>query len=182
MWLGAGHYVCVTYYTRYAITGGFGIDKTFAGAFVSMNLVGYMLASLGPFFLILFPIGLILKASGKQLSIPANIFSAGWVADKYGPKYTLIMFNIMAIIGVINSAISIFYYIRVIKLMIMDDPEQEQLDSQFVAVESMRPYKIPLSYGLAITLGVILVIVIGIIPETIFDFAVSAIRDFLPAP
>ena len=88
----------------------------------------------------------------------------------------------LAIIGVINSAISIFYYIRVIKLMIMDNPEQEQLDSPFVAVESMRPYQIPLSYGLAITLGVILVIVIGIIPETIFDFAVSAIRDFLPAP
>ena len=101
MWLGAGHYVCVTYYARYAFTGGFGIDNTFAGAFVSMNLVGYMLASLGPLFLILFPVGLIMKASGKELPIPANIFSAGWVADKFGPKYTLIMFNIMAFFGVV---------------------------------------------------------------------------------
>ena len=65
----------------------------------------------------------------------------------------------LAVIGVINSAISIFYYIRVIKLMIMDRPKEEELDSHFVAVESMRSYKVPFSYGLAITMGVILIIV-----------------------
>jgi NADH-quinone oxidoreductase subunit N len=86
----------------------------------------------------------------------------------------------LAVIGVVNSAISIFYYIRIIKLMIMDQPEQEQLESHLVSVESMRAYKVPLSYGLAITMGVLLIIFIGVVPETIFDFAVAAIRDFFP--
>ena len=115
MWLGAGHYVCVTFYTRYATTGGFGIDKTQAGAFVSMNLIGYMFASLGPLFIILFPVSLIMKATGKQLSIPPNIFSAGWIADKFGPKYTLIMFNVAAFMGVMialfANSVSVFYLV-----------------------------------------------------------------------
>ena len=84
---------------------------------MSMNLLGYMFTSLGPFFLILFPIGLIMKASGKQLSIPSNIFSAGWVADKFGPKYTLIMFNVAAFIGVMialfANSVSVFYLVWV---------------------------------------------------------------------
>jgi NADH-quinone oxidoreductase subunit N len=87
----------------------------------------------------------------------------------------------LAFIGVINSAISIFYYIRVVKLMIFDNPKHEQLDSQFVDIESVKPYKIPFSYGLAITLGVLLIIIVGIFPGFIFDLAVNAVQDIFAA-
>ncbi len=79
----------------------------------------------------------------------------------------------LAFIGVINSAISVYYYIRVIKLMILDPPTEELIESHTVSVESMRTYNIPMSYAMAIGIGVILIILIGVIPEAIFDFAVS---------
>ena len=86
---------------------------------------------------------------------------------------------LLALIGAINSAISVFYYIRVIKYMIMDPPKEELLDTYTVSVEQMKPYKIPLSYSLVIGLGIFLIILIGIMPETIFDFAVNAARNMI---
>jgi NADH-quinone oxidoreductase subunit N len=79
----------------------------------------------------------------------------------------------LAFIGVINSAISVYYYIRVIKLMILDPPVEELIESHTVSVESMQTYRIPMSYAMAIGIGVILIVLIGVIPEAIFDFAVS---------
>ncbi|MHA1977546.1 MAG: NADH-quinone oxidoreductase subunit N [Candidatus Hodarchaeales archaeon] len=84
----------------------------------------------------------------------------------------------LAFIGVINSAISVFYYIRVIKLMILDPPAEELLESHTVSVESMRTYRIPVSYAMVIGIGVILIILIGVIPEAIFDFAVNGAKSF----
>ena len=81
-------------------------------------------------------------------------------------------------IGVINSAISVFYYIRVIKLMILDPPAEELLESHTVSVESMRSYRIPMSYAMAIGIGLILIILIGVIPGASFDFAVSGAESF----
>ncbi len=85
----------------------------------------------------------------------------------------------LAIIGVINSAISVFYYIRVIKLMILDPPAEELIESHTVNVESMKTYRIPMSYAMAIGIGVILIILIGVIPGAIFDFAVNAANNFI---
>jgi NADH-quinone oxidoreductase subunit N len=84
----------------------------------------------------------------------------------------------LAIIGVLNSAISVYYYIRVIKLMILDPPAEELLESHTVSVESLKTYRIPMSYAMAIGIGVILIILIGVIPEAIFDFAVNAAKSF----
>ncbi len=84
----------------------------------------------------------------------------------------------LAIIGVLNSAISVYYYIRVIKLMILDPPAEELLESHTVSVESLKTYRIPMSYAMAIGIGVILIILIGVIPEAIFDFAVNAATSF----
>ena len=85
----------------------------------------------------------------------------------------------LALIGIINSAVSIFYYLRVIKLMIMDPPVEEQLETQIVKVEQMTPYKIPISYGLTIALGTFLIVIVGIFPEQIFDFAVAAAQNLI---
>ncbi|MFA6473026.1 MAG: MFS transporter, partial [Candidatus Latescibacterota bacterium] len=91
MWFVVGHYVVLTFYSDYAVKG-IGISPAEAGAFVSMNLIGWTLASLGPVFFILIPLAWIMGLFGSKLNIPSNILSAGWIADRYGPKYTLIVF------------------------------------------------------------------------------------------
>jgi len=101
MWLVVGHYIVVTFYSTYAMTGDFGIEKAQTGAFVSMNLIGWMLASLGPLFILLYPLNLVMKLAGGGLPVPANVFSAGWIADRFGPKQTLITFQVVALAGVV---------------------------------------------------------------------------------
>ena len=63
--------------------------------------------------------------------------------------------------------------------MIMDEPLEEKLETQIVQVERMNPYSIPISYGLTISIGVLLIIAVGLFPEQIFDFAVSAAQTLL---
>jgi NADH-quinone oxidoreductase subunit N len=83
----------------------------------------------------------------------------------------------LALIGVVNSAISIFYYIRVVKLMIMDSPEEERIETQVVPVEKVRSYNTPFSYSIVIGIGVFLLIIIGVFPQMVFDFAVNAAQN-----
>jgi len=85
----------------------------------------------------------------------------------------------LAIIGIINSAISIFYYIRVIKLMIIDTPLEERDDVAVIPVERVTPFTIPLSYQLSIGISVLLIIVIGILPGPFLEFALSAAENLL---
>lgn len=97
MWIAVGHYIVLTFYSAYAIQEK-GIPEAETGLFVSMNLLGWLLASLGPFFFILAPLNLI---TGKRLGISSGIFGAGWFADKLGPKYALIVFQVAAFAGVL---------------------------------------------------------------------------------
>jgi NADH:ubiquinone oxidoreductase subunit 2 (subunit N) len=87
----------------------------------------------------------------------------------------------LAVIGIINSAISIFYYIRVIKLMIIDTPIEERDDVTVIPVERMTPFPIPLSYQLTISVAVLLIIIIGILPSPFLDFALAAAQNLLGA-
>jgi NADH-quinone oxidoreductase subunit N len=84
----------------------------------------------------------------------------------------------LAVIGIINSAISIFYYVRVIKLMLIDKPLEEQ-EVAVIPVERITPFTIPLSYQLTIGVSVLLIIMIGILPAPFLDFAISAAQDLL---
>ncbi|MHA2226212.1 MAG: NADH-quinone oxidoreductase subunit N [Candidatus Hodarchaeales archaeon] len=85
----------------------------------------------------------------------------------------------LAVIGVINSGISIFYYLRVIKLMIIDKPMEDELDTQIVPVDKIAPFSIPLSYQLTIIVSVGLIIIIGIFPSPFLDFALIAAQNLL---
>ncbi len=87
----------------------------------------------------------------------------------------------LAVIGIINSAISIFYYIRVIKLMIIDTPIEERDDVAVIPVERITPFPIPLSYQLTISVSVLLIIIIGILPSPFLDFALAAAQNLLGA-
>lgn len=114
MWLAVGHYIVLTFYSTYAVKE-VGIAQAETGTFVSMNLIGWTLASLGPLFIVLIPLGWIMKLAGSKLTVPSNIFSAGWIADKYGPKQTLIAFQAVAFVGVVlvlfaKSAL-LFYFV-----------------------------------------------------------------------
>ncbi|MHA1974747.1 MAG: NADH-quinone oxidoreductase subunit N [Candidatus Hodarchaeales archaeon] len=84
----------------------------------------------------------------------------------------------LAFIGIINSAISIFYYMRVIKLMLIDKPPEDQDETRVVPVGRMTPYKVPISYKITLTIAVALVIIIGILPSFFIDFALSAASSF----
>ncbi|MFX0122037.1 MAG: NADH-quinone oxidoreductase subunit N [Candidatus Hodarchaeota archaeon] len=85
----------------------------------------------------------------------------------------------LAVIGIINSAISIFYYLRVIKLMIVDTPIEERDDVSVIPVERITPFPIPLSYQLTIGISVLLIIIIGLLPSPFLDFALSAAQNLL---
>lgn len=85
----------------------------------------------------------------------------------------------LAIIGIINSAISIFYYLRVIKLMLIDKPLEEQ-DVSVIPVERITLFNIPLSYQLTIGVSVLLIIIIGILPGPFLEFAIDAAKNLLP--
>ena len=114
MWLVVGHYIVLTFYSTYATTGGFGIEKAQTGAFVSFNLLGWIMASLGPLFVLIYPLSLIMKIAGKRLPFAMNIFSAGWIADRFGPKFTLITFQCVAFIGVLFALMAhslVMFYI-----------------------------------------------------------------------
>ncbi len=85
----------------------------------------------------------------------------------------------LAVIGIINSAISIFYYLRVIKLMIVDTPIEDRDDVSVIPVEKVAPFTIPLSYQLTIGVSVFLIVIIGILPAPFLDFALSAAQNLL---
>jgi NADH-quinone oxidoreductase subunit N len=85
----------------------------------------------------------------------------------------------LAVIGIINSAISIFYYLRVIKLMLIDKPIEEQMDTKIVPVERVAPYSIPISYQIAIGFSVLLIVIVGVLPAPFIDFALSGAKVLL---
>ncbi|MHB9031309.1 MAG: MFS transporter, partial [Candidatus Latescibacterota bacterium] len=117
MWLGVGHYIALTFYSVYAMRVK-GIDAAETGMFVSMSLIGWLLASLGPLFILLAPAGWLMSLSGNRLALPSNIFSAGWFADRLGPKYALIVFQVTAFAGVAlalaSQSVLAFYFVMII--------------------------------------------------------------------
>jgi NADH-quinone oxidoreductase subunit N len=74
----------------------------------------------------------------------------------------------LAVVAVIFSAVSAYYYLRVIMYMFFREPEQE-----FATKETING---PLAAGLV--LSAIGVIVIGLLPPTVWDAAVSAFKGF----
>jgi NADH-quinone oxidoreductase subunit N len=70
----------------------------------------------------------------------------------------------LVIIAVINSLISVYYYLRVIVYMFMRPAEQE-----------VKPVSIPFSLGLVILLTGIGILALGILPQSLLDLAYSSI-------
>ena len=70
----------------------------------------------------------------------------------------------LVIIAVINSLISVYYYLRVIVYMFMRPAE-----------EDVKPVSIPFSLGLVILLTGIGILALGILPQPLLDLAYHSI-------
>ncbi|MFQ5508142.1 MAG: NADH-quinone oxidoreductase subunit N [Leptospirillia bacterium] len=72
----------------------------------------------------------------------------------------------LAIVGALLAAVSAYYYLRVIVVMYMKDPEVE--------------HTLTLNKGMTLTLvfSMVLVILLGVYPEPLVDYAQSAILNF----
>jgi proton-translocating NADH-quinone oxidoreductase chain N len=68
----------------------------------------------------------------------------------------------LVVIAILNSALSLYYYARVVKYMYVLPPE------------SQEKIKVPIAYTIAILLALIGVLAIGIIPEPFVNWAASA--------
>ena len=74
----------------------------------------------------------------------------------------------LTILGVINSAIAAYYYLRIIVVMYMREPEQE---------EPVAPISPALGVALAVSVGA--TIYLGMLPGRILDFAQSSAAQLL---
>jgi NADH-quinone oxidoreductase subunit N len=73
----------------------------------------------------------------------------------------------LAFVAVLNSAISLYYYARVVKTMYVDKGE---------AVEKI---KVPAAFTVGIVICIVAVIVLGVYPQLIFDFCEVAAHSLL---
>src|SRR6478672_10260347 len=92
------------------------------------------------------------------------IFWAGWRAGAYG----------LVLLGLLTSVISIYYYIRVIKMMVVKEP-QEMSDAvkNYPAISWNLPGMRPLQVGLVLT--VIATTIAGILSNPLFTLANDSI-------
>jgi NADH-quinone oxidoreductase subunit N len=75
----------------------------------------------------------------------------------------------LTIIGVVNSAVAAYYYLRVIVMMYMREPRGE--------VPAMP---VPVATGAAITACVLLTLYLGVLPGSVLDFATRSAGQMLP--
>ena len=74
----------------------------------------------------------------------------------------------LALIGVLNSAIAAYYYLRVIVYMYMREPEGE--------VASWSP---SFAGGLALGIALVGIILLGVMPAPFADLAIAAVTPLL---
>ncbi len=74
----------------------------------------------------------------------------------------------LTVLGVINSAIGAYYYLRLIVVMYMREPQ----------VEETLP-KVNFGMGLALAICLIATIYLGVMPSRVLDFAQASARSFV---
>jgi NAD(P)H-quinone oxidoreductase subunit 2 len=94
------------------------------------------------------------------------LFWAGWQAGLYG----------LVLLGLVTTVVSIYYYIRVVKMMVVKEP-QEMSDSvkNYPAISWSLPGYRPLQVGLVLTL--VATTLAGILSNPLFTLANNAIAN-----
>jgi NAD(P)H-quinone oxidoreductase subunit 2 len=94
------------------------------------------------------------------------LFWAGWQAGAYG----------LVLLGLVTSVISIYYYIRVIKMMVVKEPQEMSETVKNYPVITWTPFGMrPLQVGLILTL--IATSLSGILANPILNFVNAAVED-----
>ena len=75
---------------------------------------------------------------------------------------------VLTIIGIVNSAIAAYYYLRVIVVMYMQDPRED--------VPSM---KIPAGLGISLAISLIVTIYLGVVPGRVLGYAIRSAQQML---
>ena len=70
----------------------------------------------------------------------------------------------LVIVGVINSAVAAYYYLRVIVYMYMREPKSD------------APIALPATVGLSLAAGVLATLYLGILPNRVLDYALNGAR------
>jgi proton-translocating NADH-quinone oxidoreductase chain N len=167
--------------TQYALAGGLFHILTHAfmksGAFmivVAMGVVGIGeklenfkgLSKRSPFLSFSMAIFLLSLAGIPPLagfSSKFVLFSSAVYASESGPTWLVWL----AIAGVLNSALSLYYYARVIKYMYMDPGPADRIS-------------VPPMVGMSIALALIMVIAIGLYPQAAIDICRNAAAGAFP--
>ncbi len=77
----------------------------------------------------------------------------------------------LTILGVINSAIAAYYYLRVIVAMYMREPREGMADTPVA--------RIPVGLGISLAVSLIVTIYLGVLPGRVLDYAVIAAQQML---
>jgi len=92
------------------------------------------------------------------------LFWAGWQAGLYG----------LVLLGLVTSVISIYYYIRVVKMMVVKEPqEMSDVVKNYPAVQWNLPGMRPLQVGLVLTL--VATSLSGILSNPLFTLSTNAV-------
>ena len=91
------------------------------------------------------------------------LFSSAVYASESGPSWLVWL----AIAGVLNSALSLYYYARVLKYMYMDPGPTDRI-------------RVPPMIGLSIALALIMVVAIGLYPQAVIDICKNAAAGAFP--
>ncbi len=94
------------------------------------------------------------------------IFWAGWQAGAYG----------LVILGLVTSVVSIYYYIRVVKMMVVKEPQEMSEVIRNYPSMSWQPFGMrPLQVGVVLTL--VLTSVAGILSNPLFTLVNHSVGD-----
>jgi NADH-quinone oxidoreductase subunit N len=77
----------------------------------------------------------------------------------------------LTIIGVINSAIGAYYYLRIIVVMYMREPRQQ-----------VPVTPVPFGLGLALAISLVATLYLGLLPDRVLQYAQQAAQQLLPQP
>jgi NADH-quinone oxidoreductase subunit N len=171
---------------------GQNLDDTLAGQSILLYLAAYTFMNMGAFGILAYlktqqPVtfdyslhdlaGLGRRSPWAAILMGLFMFSLTGIPGTAGFIGKFYLFNAvvradlvwLAVLAVIFSAVSAYYYLRVIMYMFFREPEEEFLPRE------------PIGGPLAASLGLsaVGVLVIGVLPISVWDAAVSAFQNFL---
>jgi NADH-quinone oxidoreductase subunit N len=166
--------------TKTALAGGLFHVVTHAfmkgGAFVAVAAIAYLISSekLGDYK------GLARRAPLLAFCMAAFLLSLAGIPPLAGfwSKFVLFSgaveaggwYSWLALAGVLNSALSLYYYARVIKYMYVEEP----------AENAAKLGPVPMPYAAALLIAMAAVVLIGLYPQPFIDAATTAAGTLLP--